>query len=161
VSDFVGVDVRGLKELQQKLSRAPGFIQDAVTEDVADYMIEVFRQQPPPRHVSRRAAYGRTFQSRRQQAWFFWALNAGIISVPYRRTQATRRGWKKVGSGRELIIANESEGAVWTMDDQKQARLNALVGWKKVGDHIRERSRQIVRRAEAALAKGLRKAGIR
>jgi len=158
--DFVGIDVKGIPELQRALAKAPGFVQDAVTEDVADYMLNVLREYPPQKRVTRRQAYGRTFQSMRQQRWFFWALKNGVIRVPYQRTQAVRRGWKKVGSGRELIIANEEEGAFWTMDDYGQARLNKLVGWKKVGDIIRERASQIQRKAEAGVKRGLRKAGL-
>lgn len=160
MADFIGLDIQGLPELRAKLKDAPPHIQDAVVEEVADYMLEVLRQYPPQRRVTRKAAYGRTFQSARQRRWFFAALNAGEINVPYRRTQGLRNAWRKVGKGRDLIIANENEGAVWTMDDERQARLNTLVGWKKIGDLVRERSKQIERKADAGLKKGLRKAGL-
>lgn len=154
------VTIVGLDELTRKLSNLPRFAIDAAADETAKYLLNVFKQYPPVKRVSRKAAYGRSFQSARQRRWFFWALDAGAVHTPYRRTQATQRGWKIIGSGSELIVANETDGAYYSMDDQGQARLNKLVGWKKTGDIVRERSGEIRRKAEAGVKKAMRRAGL-
>lgn len=156
---LVGLEIKGLAELDAKLAKLPRFAVDAAADEAAKYMLEVLKEQPPPKYVSRKAAYGRTFQSDRQRRWFF--ANEMQNKIPYRRTQALHDGWKIVGSGASLIIANEEEAAVWTMDDRQQARQPAMVGWKKVGTIFRERMRQVIRHAEAGIKKAMRKAGIK
>jgi hypothetical protein len=161
MSDFIGIDIKGIDELSAKFDKLPPAVQDSVVDDVTEYMLNVLREYPPQKSVSRKQAYGRTFQSRRQQRWFFANLNAGKISVPHKRTQGVRRDWRQIDKGADSIIVNENPGALWTMDNQQQARLNALVGWKKVGDVLRERQREILRKAEGAIKKGMHKAGFK
>jgi hypothetical protein len=161
LSDFIGIDVLGDTELRGKLARLAPCVQDAVADEVGPYLLHVLQTYPPPHHVSRKAAYGKSFQTARQRKWFFWALDNGLINVPYHRTQGLRNAWKRIGSGREQILVNESEAAIWTMDDQRQARLNKLVGWQTIGLILRERASEIRRKGEAGMKKGIRKAGFK
>lgn len=160
MSGFIGIDVRGIPELQAKLAKLPDAVQDMAIDEVADYLLNVLKQYPPPNYVTRARAYGQTFQSAKQRKWFFWALDNGFINVPYRRTQGLARGWKKLGKGRDALLANETEAAQFTMGDGTQSRHEKLVGWKTLSVIIGERSAEIRRRAEAGVKKGIKKAGL-
>jgi hypothetical protein len=163
MSDFVGIDIQGLKELHGKFDRLIPACQDSICETVADYLVKQFQLYPPPNHsITRAQAYPETgdgFFSVKQRKWFFWALNSGRINVPYHRTQDMRKAWKKYGSGKNVMVANETQAAVFTMDDERQARFSKLVGWKKTADIIRERHTEIERQASIGLKKGMKKAG--
>jgi hypothetical protein len=165
MSDFVGIDIQGLTELQGKLSRAIPSVQDSIVEQVAGYVVKVMQEQPTPNHsITRAQAYPETgdgFFTDRQRKWFFWALRTGKIHVPYTRTQEMRKAWKVYGKGKNAIVANETQAAVFTMDDERQARFSKLVGWETAGAKLKARSAQIIRQAEIGAKNGLRKAGIK
>lgn len=165
MTDFVGVDVQGLKELTGKLDRFMPICKAFICEEVADYLVLAFQEQPSPDHsITRRQAYpetGNGFFSTKQRKWFFWALHSGRLQLPYRRTQDMRKAWKKIGEGENVMVVNETTAAVFTMDDERQARFSKLVGWKTTGDIIKARHTQIERRAMIGLKKGLKKSGIK
>ena len=162
MSDFIGIDIRGIPELEKKFGKLAPYCIGAMCEQVADYLITVFQQQPPPDHTkTRKQAYGKSFFTDRQRRWFFWALNSGALSLPYQRTQEMRRSWKKIGKGANVMVVNETEAAVFTMDDERQARFSRLVGWKTIGDVVRERRTQILRQAEIGVKKGIKQAGFK
>jgi sugar/nucleoside kinase (ribokinase family) len=162
MADFIAIDIRGIPELSKKLERIPPLCIDAICEGVADYMLNVLQLQPTPDHTkTRKQAYGTTFFTDRQRRWFFWALGTGALSLPYKRTQEMRRAWKKYGKGANVLVANETEAAVFTMDDERQARFSRLVGWKKLGDVIRARHDGIEKAAVIGMKKGLKQAGIK
>jgi len=157
---FIGLDVQGLDNLKSLLKDLPEYAQDFVVEDVADYLLNVLRMYPPQKSVTRKAAYGVSFFTDKQRRFFFAALADGSINVPYRRTQALSRGWKKVGSGRNLIIANETPHAGLVMGGQtEQSRHARAIGWKEAGEIAKERADRITKIAEAAAAKAIKKAG--
>jgi hypothetical protein len=164
MSDFVGIDVQGLTEVQNKLNRAIPSVQDSIVEQVAGYVVKVMQEQPTPNHsITRAQAYPEVngWFSEKQRKWFFWALRTGKIHVPYTRTQEMRKAWKVYGKGKNAIVANETQAAVFTMDDERQARFSKLVGWETVGTKLKARSAQITRQAEIGAKNGLRKAGIK
>jgi hypothetical protein len=163
---FILVDVQGLEELNRKMARFPDDIQGAITEQVASYLLNVFQtEQPTPNHsITRARAYPETgdgFFTPKQRKWFFWALRNGIIQVPYRRTQATRRAWHIIGNGKNAMVANETAGAFFSKDNDRQARLNALVGWTKISEDLRKHDQEIVKQAVIGLKKGMKKAGFK
>ena len=160
MSDFIGIDISGIPELEKKLKLLPDAVQDAIVDEVSEYLLDVLKIYPPPKYVTRKAAYGKSFFTRRQQRWFFWALNNGYIRVPYHRTQGLRKAWRIIDSGRNSIIVNETQAALYTMDDEKQSRHEMLVGWKIISEILRERRNQIIRRAEAGARKAIKKLGL-
>jgi len=170
--DFLGLDVRGIPELGAKLDRFPKLVRDAIVEEVNEYLVNVFEsEQPTPDHaVTRAQAYTdaiiTTPRGKILRGYFSYAqyrkvmamANAGLF--PYHRTQEMRRSWRRIGEGEDQIIVNETDAAIFTMDDERQARLSKLVGWKTIGDRIRERSREIGRRAVIGARQGLKAAGL-
>lgn len=157
---FIGVDVIGLKELQAKLAKLPKQARDAVVEDGADFLINLFKQYPPKKSVSRKQAYGQTFQSDKQRRWFFANLADGTLHIPYNRTQTMRNGWKKVGEGENIIVANEVPYAGFLMGDTGQARQPAMVGWQTMNITIDNHKDSFIKRLDAAIKRAIRKLGL-
>lgn len=153
---FVAVEVQGLAELQAKLKQLPIEAQDMVVDDLNKYYLNVFRGYPPKNYVTRKAAYGVTFFTEKQRRWFFANLNEGNIDVPYVRTQQLSKGWRQVGSGRTSFLANERAGAPYVVGDD-QSRHEAMVGWKKAVDVIKERMSKALQVADGAVKKAIRK----
>lgn len=160
--DFVGVDVRGIPELQRKLESLGPIVQGAVVDEVSKYLLGVFKKYVPENHEPTRAqAYPETgdgFFSDKQRRWFFWALRTGRLQLPYHRTRGMERGWVQLGRGAKSIIINETAAAYYTMDDQGQARYSKLVGWKTVGQIIAERQKAILAAADVGAKKGIKQA---
>lgn len=160
MGDFIGIDLQGIQNILSVLQRLPKAARDEFSEDTADFLIKELCKEPPSRYVTRKAAYGKTFFSDKQRRWFFWALGTGKIGVPYRRTGALSRGWQKIGSGENLIIANEREGAQWVMGDT-QSRHGKMVGWKTYVQVIEKNIKTIETRGAQMIGRVLRNLGWR
>lgn len=145
MSDFVGIDIQGLEPLRAKLTDLiDDLIAFRVTTDVAVYLLNVMRQYAPYRHISRAEAYGQPFQSDRQRRWFFWAIAEGLIESPYQRTQTLAQGWKIIGTGTNLLLANEVEYAPFVQGDSaQQANMMTLEGWSPLNQVLEDRSDRI------------------
>lgn len=160
MGDFLYIDVTGLKEINDKLNRLPNEAVDAGTDNANEYLLNVMQTYPPKKSVTRKAAYGVTFFSDKQRRWFFANLNKGTIDVPYNRTQGLAQSWKIVGSGRNSFLANEAPAAPYVIGDNTQSRHEAMVGWKTVGEQVKGRMTEIVRRFDAGVKKAIRQLGL-
>ena len=161
MADFIGFDVSGIEELKRKLERFPEPVQDAAIDEVTPYLINQWQIYPPKKRVKRRKVYGRTFDSDRQRRWFFMALKRGIITVPYRRTQTLRRGWKQVGKGRKSLIVNETPYAQYAQgEEDQQNKLLQAVGWIPASDVFEKRADKIDQKLFVGAQKGLKKEGL-
>lgn len=162
--DFIGLDVTGIKEVQKMLALIPPEVQDVVVDKVDDYMLNVLRLYPKPRHIKRKTAYGVTFFSDKQRRYYFWALREGIINVPYKRTQTLARGWRVLGKGKQSIIANETPYADLVMG-KGQSRMMSRIGWHTIPRIIKDRIARITEIANATAQRGIesakRKAGVK
>jgi hypothetical protein len=162
MNDFIGIDIQGLPEVKAMMDRLAPAIHDAIIDRVAGYVVNVLQNdQPTPNHnISRAMAYPEVggWFSKKQRRWFFWALRTGRLQLPYKRTQATRRAWVIIGKGKDAIIVNETAGALFTRDDERQSRHEALVGWQKISAMLEERSKAITRQAVIGANEGIRKA---
>ena len=156
---FIVIDVQGIKEIAAKLAKLPIEAANAGVEAANKYLLDVLRTYPPPKYVTRKAAYGRTFQSDKQRRWFFASLADGSLKVPYHRTQGIRKSWRQEGSGAQSFLANDAPGVGWVMGDN-QSRHEALVGWKKVSAIVKERTAKIVEQFEVGVKKAIRKLGL-
>ena len=156
----IKLELLGVKELEAKLNKMPIEVADETLTDVQDFMLNVLKLYPPKNYVTRKAAYGQTFQSDKQRRWFFWALNSGAISVPYSRTQGLAQGWHKVRTGLSGYIVNNTPGAVYVMGERKQSRHEAMVGWKKPSEIIKEHMARINKIVDAAAKKAIKKLGL-
>lgn len=157
MADFVGVEIDGIEELQAKLKQLPDAAKDEGADEAYKYLLNVMRQYPPQKRVTRKQAYGVTFFSDKQRRFFFRALANGEISVPYKRSQVMKRSWRKVGDGARAFLVNESDYAPFMYDDKKQSRMSRLIGWKTISQTIKEKTTEVVRRFDAGVKKAIKR----
>ena len=176
MSDFIGVDISGIKEVQAVLAKVPPIVQDAVVDGVSVYLKRVFQKYPPENHsIRRKQAYPEAYAIHtnkdgsitRIQGYFSWRQYKKVMAllrdgqVPYtRRKPGMSNKWQIIGKGRQSILANETQAAVYTMGDGTQARFSKLVGWRTISDIVEERIKQIERVANDSARKALKKNGI-
>jgi hypothetical protein len=158
--NLFGIDIQGLEQVQRALKSLHPKIVDEASDDLAKYLINVFRMYPPKNYITRTQAYGKPFQSDRQRRWFFANLNEGNINVPYNRTQGMASAWTITGKGVKTIITNDTEAARWTMSDD-QSQHEKLVGWKKITTIVEERAQKIEDVLSGAAKKAIRKLGFK
>lgn len=84
----------GYDRVGKRLQRVASKYKDATDEAVGKWAKEQRRNlKSPSRYPSQRNA-PQPLKTDRQRRWFFWALNAGIISVPYNRTGRLASSWR-------------------------------------------------------------------
>lgn len=160
MSDFIAIDTEGIDEVRRILQRLPAEAQDAVSKDVSEYLVNVLKTYPAQKQVKRATAYP---DAPYRPGWFtakqwrWWWANVDDLTLPYRRSQGYRKGWQVVGSGPSRMIVNETPHAEFLQDDERQSRLSALIGWKKLGAVVKERLPRIVQVAEAAARRAVKK----
>lgn len=161
-NDFIGIDVQGIKELQAKLAKLPKAAQDAGADEAYDYLLNVLREYPPYKYVSRATGYdGTPWFSEKQRRYVMAAINEGTI-VPGRsnRSQEMAKGWKKHGSGAAAFIANEVPYSGYLMGDDSQSRHMAKIGWKTLSKVTQERLSKIVEKFDAGVKKAIKRLGL-
>jgi hypothetical protein len=159
MSVLIGIDAAQLRHLMDGLERMPEAIQDAAIDEAAPYLVDVLKTYPPPKSITRKMAYGKTFASDRQRRWFFANLNSGELKIPYRRTQNLRNSWQIIGEGKDTIIINDSPGAQFTMGDQTQSRHERMVGWETVTRVLADRAKKLGAKLEVGAKKAMKKLG--
>ena len=159
--NMISFEVTGIEGVQKMLEKLPPEIQADVTNDVSDFVIELLKIYPDQRRVTRAAAYGQTFFSDQQRKFFFAALRDGRITVPYNRTYGQKDAWhKEEGSIGKITIVNQSKGVMFTRDNQRQSRHEAMVGWAKVKDVLDGSMQRIFGAAGAAVKKAIKRLGL-
>lgn len=88
-------------------------------------------------------------------------IREGTISIPYRRTQNLRRGWERIGDGRNQIVVNQVPYAGYVKDIQSQSRGHMLRGWNVIQNDLRERMEEIVRKFDAGVDKALKRLALK
>ena len=164
------VDITGIEQVQKQLASIPPAVIPAVQLAVGNYLLNALIKQeiPPQKRVKRRDVYGKPFQSNKQRRWFFWALKHGIIDVPYRRRGrhggiSTRWHIIQIGKGiaYKLNLQNDDPAAKYVYGDDTQNKLIGVIGWKKIGAIVDERSKKLggvmKRAADTAIKQALRK----
>lgn len=154
-----------IDKVQKQLAKIPPAVIPAVEMAVANYLLNVLVKQeiPPQKRVTRRSVYGKPFESERQRRWFFWALKHSIIDVPYRRRGrhggiATQWHIRVKSKNEGIVLYNDDEGAKYVYGDATQNRLIQRIGWKTIGQILRERVKQlggVMKRAADKAIKGV------
>jgi hypothetical protein len=153
------------KDLADLISSAPKAARGRMTEAAARYIIGDMergaKHYPPYKYVTRKRAYGKTFFSDRQRRYVMMMIRAGKIDPGYpHRTGIIQRGWYVRGSGAKATIANDARGVDFVHGDQKQARLNRLVGWRTMSKIAKDNIKGAMKAADKALQDYLREKGL-
>jgi|GEM_PF-2135891 hypothetical protein len=129
---------RGLAK-RNNMTRLKRGMSPVATRAAAKYLVgnkrRGLKHEPRYKTIKRKRAYGKTFFTDKQRKWFFWALRTGKIK-PGRnnRTHEMSNGWEVVKTKSGANIVNRVKHAIWSYDNKRQARLNKLVGWRKIKD---------------------------
>ena len=158
-SKMIGFETEGIPELREKLKRLGGTEpRREMSEDVAKMLRDEMQKYPPMRHVTRKQAYGRSFESDKQRRWFFASLADGSLTLPYRRTGQYRLGWEVMPFGAtNYIVVNDHPAAKYLQDAPTQSRMAKLIGWKTWQEILQRKSDKIRYTANRVLDKWVRK----
>jgi hypothetical protein len=168
MSDFIGVDVKGLPELLRALQRMPDEVQDAVIPDMAEYLKNRMQIYAPYQHITRASAYpnahaGPGWFSDRQRRYVMAKIRSGEITpgTP-QRTRQLANSWRVLGKDRNALLANEAPYAKFVQgnSEYEQARQPQMVGWRGVDKVIPQEDQNLLRRAIRATNRALRKLGL-
>lgn len=159
-------DVRGIEKIQAFLKSVPRGTLRVALRAVGEWLIGTgqrgLRHYGAYKYVPRKKAYGKTFFSDRQRRYVMARIREGTIDpgAPH-RTGRTQRGWyvRETNGGYGLKIGNPERGAYYSHHDERQARLNALVGWRKTAAIIASNVSGAIRHARAAVGKWIRENG--
>jgi len=163
------INVSGIEQIQKKLEKLGPLVRKDAEMAVANYMLNalVNDEIPPQKHVSRATAYPETgdgFFSPKQRRWFFWAKKMGIIHIPYTRLgkhAGVSSQWFIIKQDENLVLQNQSQGAIYLYDNNRQARQLALVGWLKIGEIIMWRAKKLGPVIDRAVKASIKKAGFK
>jgi hypothetical protein len=157
---MIKIDVIDLDKVLKFLIDLPEECADQAVEDVNDYMLNVARTYPSYRYIPFAKAYGGFF-SDKQRRYVMGAIRRGeIVPGQPNRSQAYARAWHKVGEGRGQYLANSTSYGMHLQSEQ-QARMPAMIGWKKISDILQERLPKIEQIILAAVKKVMKKRGAR
>lgn len=160
-NSFIATEVIGLTEIQARMKKLIPEAADAGIDEANKYLVEVMREYPTYKYVSRKAAYGQTFVSDKQRRYVMARIREGSITPGKpNRTQEFRRGWKILGRGKNSMIANEVPYGHWLMDNQDQARQPGMVGWKKIEAVIKDKMPRIIEKFDVGVKKAIKKLGL-
>lgn len=160
MSDFLGLEVIGVEEVATKLGKLPDVVADAAVDEANQYMLRVLKTYPPYSHVTYKQAYG-GWKSEKQRRYVMARINEGTITPGKpNRSQEFRQGWEIVGYGKTSFITNQVPYGHFLMSDESQANMPKLIGWKKVSNVLKERTKEILRQAEIGVKKAIKLLGL-
>lgn len=154
--DFIGIDPADLAKLYGKLDGLPDAVLDSVVDEIAPYLVNLMRQYPPPKKVTRKQAYGVTFFTAKQRRWFFAALADGRLKIPYKRTQTLAKNWKVIGEGRNTLAVNETPYAQFVQGNDTQSRMQKKIGWNTMEQVTEKHKEGIIKKIMVGIKKGLK-----
>lgn len=151
--------IRGAEKLQAYLKKLPrGTIKTAL-DAISDYILgndsHGLRHYEPYKYVTRKAAYGQTFQSDKQRRWFY--ANGGPDMIGDNRTGETAGAWTVVetNNGYGRTFSNPKPSAVWLYSDDGQANQLRMVGHRTLTSKIMSNLNGALRSAGAAITRYL------
>jgi hypothetical protein len=160
---YVKLPIRNFEKVQEYLGKVPRGAVKAAIAALGEYFLgndaHGLKHYEPYKYVSRKRAYGQTFQSEKQRRWF-WA-NGGPDMIGNNRSGETANAWtaKSTNSGYGLTLENKAEGAKWIWGDRTQAAQPALVGHRTATEKVMSNMKGAIRHAVAAVNKFMGKKG--
>lgn len=157
------IEIRGVEELLAKLARLEKLqAVIAVLRAAALYVKGKLAKYPQQKQIRRDSVYDTTFQSIKQQRWFFASLADETLDVPYHRgesasSEALGRSWttEDQDGGLTQIIGNDTSYGPFVMGDEEQSLFMAAMGWQKTGDIVDQYEDYVVQKVQEGLEKEL------
>ena len=152
-------------DLAQIISDLPRSLRGAAVEEASKYLVgdgaRGLKHYVAYKYITRRAAYGQTFKSDAQRRKVMGMIRRGEILPGYpRRTGNTQRNWVIINQGVRTQIRNDTQGAFYTVGDPGQARLNELIGWRRLGLIIASNEYGMVRAVDLMFARIIKEKGL-
>lgn len=118
----------------------------SLQDDLTDY------PGPPQR------PYPKMLRTAKQRRYFFWALKAGVIQVPYVRTGKLGQSWswkiETTGAGLRGVVGTNMGYAKWVQREDSQARIHRG-NWLTDARAVDQRRAEIGRRFAAAIRRAM------
>ena len=129
VQAFIGRVAYGFKG--QAMQAVNNYLYDKIHGDSAD-------ATPAYQYISRESAYGQTFVSDAQRRFVMAGIADGSITPgQVNRDDSVTNAWQQsITQGTQSTIYNTNPASVYVYDNDRQARLNGLVGWLKISDFL-------------------------
>ena len=157
--DFVGISVSGIPEIQSKLDKIYPEAADWGVEAVDEYLVNSLHQYPPYSYVSMAQVGG--FKSDAQRQFVMAKIRSGEITPGQpNRTQRLAQGWHTIGTGKDQIVVNDVDYAIYEYDIEHQSQMHMLQGWDVVQTFLEDRMSEIMRRFDAAVKNSLHNLGL-
>ncbi len=149
---FFSTHTRGLEELTDYISGLARQFRGVVTEVMSDDLIGTtyrgLKHYPAYKKVTRRAAFGRAFESIKQQRYVMGQIASGRIEPGYpHRTGRYQNSWERTGSGVGSVIEGELPHEGWPN------RLAKRIGWRDPMVIISTNIAHAIQAAERAIQK--------
>jgi hypothetical protein len=118
---------------------------------------------PPVKRLTRASVYGSAFQTDKQRRYFFYALKAGLIEVPYRR--GTSPGSRTLGrrwtietshNGLTATVGNNTPYGTLVQAKDKQSLYHQAVGWQTDEDVIEKERGAVVQFVQTEVQRAIR-----
>ena len=153
----IQIKVRGVDKVKAFISSLPRNLRGIATQAAAEWFVgngqRGLRRYPPYKYVTRKAAYGKTFQSDKQRRYVMAKIRSGEIDPGYpHRTGNYQRGWQIINSGVKTQIVNDVPYAGY-VGGEEQARLNEKIGWRKAVDILSTNWKGAIQAAQSAVNK--------
>lgn len=153
---MIKISQKGLEEVRAFIKDLPRGVKIAAMRAATEYLIgdasHGLKHEPAYKWVTRQAAYGVSFFTDRQRAWFFANLDNLNVGQD-NRTHEIQNAWtaKEANSDWNTVkIENSANGVDWVMG-KGQARLPAKVGWRKWADVVASNLDGAIQRAQQAV----------
>jgi hypothetical protein len=151
----ISITLRGLEPFRQYVDALKRGLRGKVTEETANILVEDYlRPYPPYQYVTRKQAYGKTFQSDAQRRFVMAAIRDGRITPGYpRRAGNLARSWRVIGDGVKARIIQEGDVAPHGqyVVGPNQAAQPYHVGWVKAKYTVDYNIKAATEKAQAAV----------
>lgn len=157
----VELSARSLTRVKEWLKSIPRGVKGRALEAFTQYIVgnnqHGLKHYPPYKYVTRKKAYGQTFQSDKQRRYVMAKIKSGEITPgTSQRTGKQADSWGYKVYGTRANVYNTAYGSRYTVGNRTQARQPELVGWRKVKEIISSNFVGAMRAAQLAVNRYLK-----
>lgn len=152
VADIV---IEGLDKLEAKLGRLASLSVLAPPMVRSLARLHSFMATDAPKRPQKQP-----FKSEKQRRWFFWALDEGMITVPYHRTGLLGRAWQMrvENTGAQMIgvLSNPTPYGPFVQAPPPRQAAYHVGNWRTTDDAVEKIGPFVIREFDRAIREALR-----